>query len=429
MKQSLILLPKLKDVMRKSVWIFFIAFYTFSFAQKFDYQESTAILCLPEFHGRGYVNLGDSIAASYIANSFKEIGLTGYSNYDFFQFFEFPVNTFPNNMEVVLGDRNLIPGIHFVVEPSSKGFNGELDLKTASISELYNQNLNFKNWPKNTSLVVKNFGYGGDTIRKVSQYLLKLTAYIPILEVVNSKFTWSVSTTSSKNLYLQIQDSIFSSDPEKIKINIDSKFNNAHRSQNVIGYLPSYKKNAKTIVFSAHYDHLGRMGKDTYFPGANDNASGCSMLLYLAHYFKKNPIKFNIVFIAFAGEEAGLIGSQYYVRNPLFPLNDIRFLVNLDIMGSGEEGITAVNATLFRNEFELLTKINKKKKYLKTIKSRGPAANSDHYFFTESGVPSFFIYTMGSNKNYHDVFDKFENLSFSAFENIGDLLIDFVKKL
>ena len=98
-------------------------------------------------------------------------------------------------------------------------------------------------------------------------------------------------------------------------------------------------------------------------------------------------------------------------------------------MGSGEEGITAVNATLFPKEFELLTRINMKKKYLKAIKSRGPAANSDHYFFTEAGVPAFFIYTMGSNKNYHDVFDKYENLTFSAFENIGNLIIDFVRKL
>jgi hypothetical protein len=415
--------------MRKFVWIFSIVFCSISFAQQFDYKESTSIFCSPELHGRGYVNGGDSIAANYIRTAFKEIGLTGYSNSNFFQSFDFPVNTFPTNMEVVLNERSLKPGIHFVVDPSSKGFSGELNLKNCSILELYNQNLNLKNWPKNSGLVVNNFGYGGDTIRKVTEYLSKLAASISIVEVVNSKFTWSVSTSSFKNLYLQVQDSVFTSNPEKITINIDSEFKKVHGSQNVIGYLPSQKKYAKTIVFSAHYDHLGRMGKDTYFPGANDNASGCSMLLYLADYFKNHPSKYNLVFIAFAGEEAGLIGSNYYVQNPLFPLKDIRFLVNLDIMGSGEEGITAVNATLFPKEFELLTRINKKKKYLKAIKSRGPAANSDHYFFTEAGVPAFFIYTMGSNKNYHDVFDKYESLTFSAFENIGNLIIDFVRKL
>jgi hypothetical protein len=415
--------------MRKFAWIFSIAFYSVSFTQQFDYRESTSILCSPELHGRGYVSGGDSLAASYIAKSFRDIGLAAYPNSDFFQFFEFPVNTFPNKMEVIHGDRNLTPGIHFIVEPSSKGFSGELNLKTVSVSELYNHNLDFKNWPKNTGLIFRNFGYGGDTLKKVSQYLSKCASSIPIVEVVNSKFTWSVSTISSRNLYLQVQDSLLGSTHEKIKINIDSEFKKEHRTQNVIAFLPSKKKNAKTIVFSAHYDHLGRMGKDTYFPGANDNASGCSMLLYLADYFKNHPSKYNILFIAFAGEEAGLIGSQYYVQNPLFPLKDIRFLVNLDIMGSGEEGITAVNATLFPKEFELLTKINNKKKYLKAIKRRGPAANSDHYFFTEAGVPAFFIYTMGSNKNYHDVFDKYENLTFSAFENIGNLIIDFVRKI
>lgn len=415
--------------MRKLAWIFSIAIFSISFSQQFNFRESTAILCSSELHGRGYVNGGDSIAASYIASSFNEIGLSVYPNSNFFQFFEFPVNIFPNSMEVVQGDRILTPGVHFVVEPSSSGFSGELYLKTVLASELYHQNLNLKNWQKNTGLVVRNFGYGGDTLRKVSEYLLKLASSIPIIEVVNTKFTWSVSTISSRNLYLQVQDSIFSTTTERIKINIDSQFKNKHRTQNVIGFLPSKKKNAKTIIFSAHYDHLGRMGKDTYFPGANDNASGCSMLLYLANHFKKQHLNYNLVFIAFAGEEAGLIGSHHYVQNPLFPLKDIRFIINLDIMGSGEEGITAVNATLFPKEFEVLTKINNKKKYLKTIKSRGPAANSDHYFFTEAGVPGFFIYTMGSNKNYHDVFDKYENLTFSAFENIGDLLIDFVKKL
>ena len=171
------------------------------------------------------------------------------------------------------------------------------------------------------------------------------------------------------------------------------------------------------------------MGNDIYFPGANDNASGTSMLLTLAEYFKANPAKVNIMFIAFAGEEAGLIGSNHYVRNPYFNLKDINFVLNLDIMGSGEEGITVVNAILFKKAFKRLKKINKKEKLLKQIKSRGPAANSDHYFFTEAGVPAFFIYTMGPNKHYHDVFDTEEELSFAEYEDITTLLRLFLRKL
>jgi Zn-dependent M28 family amino/carboxypeptidase len=193
--------------------------------------------------------------------------------------------------------------------------------------------------------------------------------------------------------------------------------------------LPAKRKTKKTIFITAHYDHLGRMGSETYFPGANDNASGTSMLITLANHFKQHSSKYNLAFIAFAGEEAGLLGSKHYVEHPVKPLKNIHFLLNLDIMGSGEEGITVVNATLHDSLFNVLTKINSERSYLSQIKSRGPAANSDHYWFTQNGVPAFFIYTMGPNKHYHDVFDLYENLSFSAYQDIRDLLIHFIEEL
>ena len=170
------------------------------------------------------------------------------------------------------------------------------------------------------------------------------------------------------------------------------------------------------------------MGEDIYFPGANDNASGTSMLLTLAEHFKAHPAKVNIMFIAFAGEEAGLIGSKYYVEHPFFDLKDINFVLNLDIMGSGEEGITVVNASLFEKDFKRLKKINKRKNYLLKSNQEYPA-NSDHYFFTLAGVPAFFIYTMGPNKHYHDVFDTEAELSFAEYEDITTLLRLFLKKL
>ena len=107
------------------------------------------------------------------------------------------------------------------------------------------------------------------------------------------------------------------------------------------------------IFITAHYDHLGGMGKDTYFPGANDNASGDALLLSLAKYYVAHPAKYSIGFILFAGEEAGLVGSKYYTENPIVPLKNIRFLINTDLAGTGDEGITVVNATEFPNEFAL----------------------------------------------------------------------------
>ncbi|WP_448636179.1 hypothetical protein [Pedobacter panaciterrae] len=75
------------------------------------------------------------------------------------------------------------------------------------------------------------------------------------------------------------------------------------------------------------------------------------------------------------------------------------------MVGTGETGITVVNATIHQKEFSLLNQLNDKNKYLKKINSRGKAANSDHYFFTEKDVPAFFIYTTGGISAYHDIYD------------------------
>jgi aminopeptidase YwaD len=175
---------------------------------------------------------------------------------------------------------------------------------------------------------------------------------------------------------------------------------------------------------------LGRMGRDIYFPGANDNASGVSMLLELAKYYSsaENQLPFSIVFIAFGAEEAGLIGSKFFVENPLFPLKKIKFLINLDLLGTGEEGITVVNATKFPQQFEQIVKLNDENKYLTAVKKRGPAANSDHYYFTEKGVPSFFIYTMGGIAAYHDIYDRAETLPLTKFSEVFHLLTSFIFK-
>ena len=124
-----------------------------------------------------------------------------------------------------------------------------------------------------------------------------------------------------------------------------------------------------------------------------------------------------------------MVGSKYYTENPLFPLGKIKFLINLDLMGNGEKGITVVNGSFFENYFEKLKEINSNKNYLENIYSRGKAQNSDHYYFTEKGVKSFFIYTHGGTGNYHDIFDKPETLTFAEYDDIYNLLVDFIDLL
>jgi len=411
-----------------------------SIAQVESARKTVEKLCSPEFHGRGYVNGGDSIAAEFIASEFKAIGCKFYKKNPF-QKFQFQVNTFPNQVSALLGEKELIPGVDFVVTPNCGSFkNYDMQCFIVKTNTLINKDSlqefirrTKKRGVRNYSLAYYPAAAKGDTAKWVRAQIQELSAQFPIIELFNDKFTWSVEGEQSALPTVQLQESALNGVDKHfnhfvLTLNVDAVLR-MHTARNVIAYIPAKKRTKKCFVFSAHYDHLGRMGQNTYFPGGNDNASGTAMLIELARYFKEHPGDVNIVFMAFAGEEAGLYGSKHYVDHPLFPLKNIQFLFNLDIMGSGEDGVTIVNGSVFQEKFDLLSSINSVQQLVSQVKIRGKAANSDHYFFSEAGVPAFFMYTMGPNKHYHDVGDTYENLSFSEFNDIFQLLVDFEETL
>ena len=216
-----------------------------------------------------------------------------------------------------------------------------------------------------------------------------------------------------------------------VYIVIEQEFVQNYRSQNVIGAIKGKSHPDSIIMISAHYDHLGRMGEETYFPGANDNASGVGLMLDLARHFnkKKNQPDYTILFVAFGAEELGLLGSRYFIKWPIINLTNIKFLINLDISGTGDDGITVVNGSVYTKEFEILNNINKGKKLLSTINSRGEACISDHCFFYQLGIKSFYIYTLGGIQAYHDIYDRYESLPLTAYESYFKLLVDFIEKI
>jgi Zn-dependent M28 family amino/carboxypeptidase len=171
------------------------------------------------------------------------------------------------------------------------------------------------------------------------------------------------------------------------------------------------------------------MGDSATFAGASDNASGVAMLLSLASYFGKFPQHYSILFVAFAGENAGLMGSEFFTWQPPVPLKNIKFLTNLGIMSDFTTGMTVVNGTQYPIEFDLMDKINKKEEFVSEITPKGQAANSDHYHFSKLGVPAFFIYSNGGKAHFHDVFDSPELLSLTNTGGANRLLIDFIKSL
>jgi aminopeptidase YwaD len=417
--------------MRLALSFVFSLAFSFVYGQQYPYRQTIATLCSPEYAGRGYVEDGRVLAANFIAAEFQKIGLQPFKN-KYQQTFTLPVQTFPGACLFVLGSDTLKPGIDYLVHPGSAGvaLPSSYQLVYCNTSTLYRSVNAFKPCPKDRMLVVQTTGFGGDTNKVLQARLQELQQFAATTELTTNKLTWSVSQEAKPYPAFQVVSTAFASKPQSAFIHLTTLFEPKFTSSNVIGYLPAAQKAKQKpyLVVTAHYDHLGKMGKDTYFPGANDNASGVGMLLFMAQQLsmKRDP-NFNYVFIAFGAEEAGLVGSHYFVEHPLFELKQIRFLLNTDIMGSGEEGITVVNATLFKSEFDRLKELNTEANYLPQIKSRGPAANSDHYFFTESGVPAFFVYTMGPNKHYHDIADTAEELSYAAFEPLAQLLLSFMR--
>ena len=349
-------------------------------------------LTSPYFWGRGYTNEGMTKAAAYLSALFEDYGLKPMSGKSFFQEFAYPVNTFPGDMQLTINGKTLNPGEDFITNPSSSGFKGR------------------------GKLVMKDSTRFTGAGKKI------------VVKLVD-KLTWSVSQKVSDSCLVIIDKKKISFPPAVFSANIDNKLLKSFKARNICAMVRGTRMPDSILLITAHYDHLGGMGRDTYFPGANDNASGIALLMNLARYYAQHPQPYSIGFICFAGEEAGLIGSRYFTMNPLVPLEKIRFLINTDLAGTGEEGITVVNATEYPLEFEMMKSINEESKLLYKIYPRGKAANSDHYFFSEKGVPAFFFYTMGGTKAYHDVFDRAETLPLNEHEDLFTLIVQFNNKL
>ncbi|MBC7912737.1 MAG: M28 family peptidase [Pyrinomonadaceae bacterium] len=375
--------------MKKIFLILFTCCINFSFAQDIGFARKIIdTLASPYFWGRGYTNDGVLKASAYLNSQFKAFSLQSLNGKSFLQEFSFPVNTFPGKMDVSVNGSSLLPGKDFIIGNESKSLRGKFRL--------------FK----------KDSTHFRDSENRIQV-------------VLSNKLTWSVVQKVSENSTVIIHKAALKTAPKKIKVNIENKFIESFKSYNVCGIVPGKLRPDSFIVITAHYDHLGGMGSNIYFPGANDNASGIALLLNMAKYYAANPQNYSMVFLCFSGEEAGLLGSKFFTENPLITLKNIRFLINTDLAGTGGEGITVVNATEYKKEFALLNRINDTEKYLTKINPRGRAANSDHYWFSEKGVPSFFIYTMGGIKAYHDIYDRAETLPLTEFEDLFKLITQF----
>ncbi|NNE65958.1 MAG: M20/M25/M40 family metallo-hydrolase [Pyrinomonadaceae bacterium] len=228
---------------------------------------------------------------------------------------------------------------------------------------------------------------------------------------------------------------------------------------NVIGVLKGRDDQLKNevIVIGAHYDHLGRGGRGSLAPnskdihnGADDNASGTSTLLELARQFaKEKRNRRTIVFIAFGGEEDGLIGSKAYVSNPVFPVKDTIAMFNMDMVGRLKDRKLTVggigtaglwNDTVINSNRRVPNVYDKSK----TIKKASFDASkeevemfqlqlnqdgfgpSDHSSFYAAKIPVLFFFT-GTHTDYHKPTDDADKINYAGLEQIAGFVRDLVR--
>ena len=427
-----------KILMRFISTLLAVIFAISSGAQDLSYAKDVIKkLTSVEMKGRGYVANGDKTAADFIAAEFQACALKKYGK-NYFQSFSTPVNSFPGKMELSINGKALVPGQDFLVDPGSPTIRGSYQVVHLNAEDLLQDNV----WAARVQAAAGKFivinsylkeKYTKDQLKRLSEIIgyLQHSKENPAkgtIILTDDKLTWSGSTTENPVISFIVKNAALSSPIEKIDVNVENKFLQKYNTQNVVGYIEGLNTDS-LLVFTAHYDHLGMMGNATMFPGANDNASGIAFLLNLVKHYTKTKPRYTTAFIAFAAEEIGLVGSQYFTEHPLFPLSKIKFLVNFDLAGTGDDGIQVVNGKLYQSKFDLLSKTNSTENLVKQVKIRGEACNSDHCMFHSKGVKCFYIYTLGGIQAYHDIYDKAETLPLTEFADYFRLFTKFVDQL
>ena len=220
--------------------------------------------------------------------------------------------------------------------------------------------------------------------------------------------------------------------PEPMSVAIDVDIETLHATvNNVLAYLPG--KTNEYIIIGAHYDHLGygetsslapsEIGK--IHPGADDNASGTAGVLELARLFSRRGERMErgILFMTFAGEELGLLGSADWVKEPTRPLGDAVAMINMDMIGRIRDNKVYVGGVGTGTTFKPLVEKVAAQYDLKLAYSAGGYAASDHTSFVVKSVPSLFFFS-GLHADYHKPSDTWEKIDPNAAARLLDLIAD-----
>ena len=203
-------------------------------------------------------------------------------------------------------------------------------------------------------------------------------------------------------------------------------------ARNVVGFLDNNA--SQTVVIGAHFDHLGYGGDGSLYKGekaihngADDNASGVAVMLNLASKLKETNKGNNYLFLAFSGEEMGLLGSNYFVKNPTLEKETMNYMLNMDMVGRLKADSTLAVYGVGTSPF-FKQVINSSNTSFKVIEKESGVGPSDHTSFYLDDIPVLHFFT-GQHEDYHKPGDDSEKLNYEGMEAISTYIFDIITDL
>ena len=393
------------------------------------YQRIVKELSSAKYQGRGYAKNGANRAGKFLQKEFKKAGVDEVMR----QPFKLDINTFSGKMEMWADGKELQAGVDFSMREYSPGVKGEFPVYHVDTLHFDAEKM-FADLAKPeyaNCMVVCEFWFSYRHSDVFSR--LQKKDELPNAGLL---YTWTSPIKFYKAYGNRVVDKpIIWITPEAIegvknvRLNVDNKFLKDYECFNVIAKVEG-ERHDSCYVFTAHYDHLGNLGKKIYYAGANDNASGTATIVTLAAYYAKNKPPYDMYFIAFSGEDANLRGSEYYALHPIVPLKQIKYLFNIDMIGDNNPVQYCEVSDEGMRGFTLFEQINEEKHHFKSLNRGDLAANSDHYSFAKRNVPCIFL----ENENgdafpyYHTIFDTYDNAIFDSYAPVFRLVRDFVER-
>ena len=220
-------------------------------------------------------------------------------------------------------------------------------------------------------------------------------------------------------------------DPHK-EVEYVSASDSTTTGTNVIGYIDNQAEN--TVIIGAHLDHLGyggegslHRGEPAIHNGADDNASGVAVMLQLANRLRDSLTASNYLFMAFSGEELGLLGSNYFVKNPTIDLSQVNYMLNMDMVGRLRADSTlSVSGTGTAPRWTQT--LNANNENFKLVLKESGVGPSDHTSFYLQDIPVLHFFT-GQHEDYHKPSDDFDKLNYGGMEQITGYIYAVIRDL